>query len=74
MNICSDRECMMTPDSGTSLLTAPGWALERMKKFLPKEEGCHDDLHFGNITYVIDGIDYDVPSNHFMERYVNVYK
>ncbi len=26
LNICKGRKCMMTPDSGTSLITAPSWA------------------------------------------------
>jgi hypothetical protein len=28
MNICSDRNCTMTPDSGTTFMTMPGWALD----------------------------------------------
>lgn len=35
LNICKDRECMVTPDSGTSLLTAPSWAHEILNKQLP---------------------------------------
>ncbi len=26
LNLCKDRLCMMTPDSGTSLITTPSWA------------------------------------------------
>lgn len=26
LNICKGKKCMVTPDSGTSLLTAPTWA------------------------------------------------
>ena len=28
---------------------------------------------FGNLTFVIDGHDYDVPSHHFMDLYHDVY-
>lgn len=27
LNICKDKDCLITPDSGTSLITAPGWAI-----------------------------------------------
>jgi hypothetical protein len=41
---------------------------------LPYEEGCPNDLDFGDLSFVIDGKDYPIPSHHFMERYYNVYK
>lgn len=28
LNICAGKECLITPDSGTSLITAPGWAIK----------------------------------------------
>ncbi len=76
LNICRGRYggCMMTPDSGTSLLTAPTWALSRLEEVLPQEEGCSNIHKFGTLTYVINGIDYDVPSHHFMAAYQDVYE
>jgi cathepsin D len=37
LNICKGRAggCMMTPDSGTSLLTTPSWALPMLEAVLP---------------------------------------
>jgi hypothetical protein len=65
---------MMTPDSGTSLLTAPSWALPILEEVLPQEENCNNKHKFGSLTFVIDGIDYDVPSHHFMDIYNDVYE
>jgi hypothetical protein len=65
---------MMTPDSGTSLLTVPSWALPRLEEVLPQEEGCTNKHKFGTLTFVVDGIDYNVPSHHFMDVFHNVYR
>ena len=62
----------MTPDSGTSLITFPSWAIDTAFEQLPYEEDCKDDMHFGDLIFVIDDIEYAVPSHHFMERYYNV--
>ncbi len=76
LNICKGRAggCMMTPDSGTSLLTTPSWALPMLEAVLPQEENCNNKHKFGSLTFVIDGIDYDVPSHHFMDFYKDVYE
>ena len=63
---------MVTPDSGTSLLTAPTWAYTILNDALPYEKGCKSKFDFGALTYVIDGVDYDLPSHHYMERYTSV--
>ena len=65
---------MVTPDSGTSLITAPTWAMNAIRSNLPFVENCINDTSFGNLTFVIDGINYDLPSHHFMERYMNVFE
>eukprot|EP00350_Pseudokeronopsis_sp_OXSARD2_P010015 CAMPEP_0170551034 /NCGR_PEP_ID=MMETSP0211-20121228/9050_1 /TAXON_ID=311385 /ORGANISM="Pseudokeronopsis sp., Strain OXSARD2" /LENGTH=170 /DNA_ID=CAMNT_0010857933 /DNA_START=672 /DNA_END=1184 /DNA_ORIENTATION=- len=72
--LCDVKRCMVTPDSGTTLLTAPSWAIEAIKNALPYEEDCKSDTQFANLTFVIDGVDYDLPSHHFMERYTNVFE
>jgi hypothetical protein len=64
---------MITPDSGTSLLTVPSWAYNHVNSLLPYEYGCLNKTGFGTIVYVIDGIDYALPSHHFMELYENVF-
>ena len=74
MNLCAGKTCMITPDSGTSLLTAPKWALTIIESILPQKEDCIDPNTFGTLSYVIDGIDYTIPSHHFMSLYTDVYQ
>jgi cathepsin D len=64
---------MVTPDSGTSLLTVPSWAYAHINSILPFKYDCKAKTDFGNLTYVIDGIEYALPSHHFMEIYKNVF-
>jgi hypothetical protein len=54
-------------------LTVPSWAYDTINDALPYEENCEDKFHFGMLTYVIDGIEYSLPSHHYMERYLNVF-
>ena len=55
-------------------MTAPSWAFDILEDKLPYKEDCSDKTQFGTITFVINGINYDIPSHHYMERYVNVYE
>lgn len=65
-----DKVCYVTPDSGTSFSTMPAWAEPAIREALPrKTENCKSDGDFGTLTYVIDDVEYDVPSAHFMEIY-----
>lgn len=40
LNICEGRTCMITPDSGTSLMTAPTWAYNELLSALPQVDDC----------------------------------
>ena len=64
----------MTPDSGTSLLTAPTWAYSILDEALPYSSDCASKHDFGSLTYVIDGVEYNLPSHHYMERYTSVFE
>lgn len=74
LGLCQDRKCLITPDSGTSLLTVPSWAFGKINEALPYDEGCESKFDFGHLTYVIDDVEYSLPSHHFMERYTNVFE
>jgi hypothetical protein len=69
LGLCDWKSCTVTPDSGTSYSTMPTWAMEDAEKLLPLKEDCKSDHKFGTLTYVIDGVDYDISSSHFMERF-----
>jgi Eukaryotic aspartyl protease len=71
LNICKDKVCLVTPDSGTSLSTMPEWAISILYDHT-YEDGisCADgyEQQQGDLTYVINGVDYPIPSNHWNER------
>jgi hypothetical protein len=71
LGICDGKDCIVTPDSGTSYSTMPSWAMQDAQKMLPLKEDCRSDHNFGTLTYTIDGVDYDISSSHFMERFKN---
>jgi len=76
LGLCGDDTdpCRFTPDTGTSLLTFPSWAKKQFKKDHPNWENgedCTSEFAYGDLTYVINGIDYTIPANHWMERTVN---
>ena len=58
-------ECLITPDSGTSYLTLPTWAYYLAGSDFIFENECNDVTKFGTLTYVIDGINYDLPPEHW---------
>lgn len=47
----------------------PSWAMNNAEKMLPLKENCMNDHSFGTMQYTIDGVDYSIPSSHFMERF-----
>jgi hypothetical protein len=66
---------MMTPDSGTSFITFPSWAYNEFKTFTDfnihdHEAPCtwEEYLDIAELTLVVDGIDYSIPSHHWFER------
>lgn len=69
----SGKKCLFTPDSGTSLITMPGWAFRQFSSEHGKRAACSvgDEYGFGDMTFTINGVDYDIPSHHWMERDVS---
>ena len=60
---------MLTPDTGTSLLTFPSWAMEKFDEDYPAYANgipCESEFVHGDLNYVIDGVDYLIPSHHWM--------
>jgi len=76
LGLCGDegKECLVTPDSGTSLSTMPSWALEKFhSNFDPIKVECDegDDFLQEDLVFVIDGVDYAVPSHHWYNRSID---
>ena len=47
---CFDKDCLITPDSGTSLMTVPSWAYCDVKLQMPYKENCESKNDFGILT------------------------
>jgi len=65
---------MVTPDSGTSLSTMPKWAFTKFEKATyPKRSPCGLDSEqsFDDLVFVINGVDYPIPSHHWNERTID---
>ena len=63
--------CLVCPDSGTSMATFPeGHYDDFVSEFGKVEVSCSEDdaLSFPEITYVINGIDYVISSHHWITR------
>lgn len=69
----SGANCTICPDSGTSLLTFPPAALKEFNKKYGDTVDCTEDefLKLPELTYVIDGIEYGLPSHHWASRKTN---
>ena len=74
LGLCDNGvNCLFTPDTGTSLLTFPAAEMHAFEEAHPewkKSSGntCESEHVFGELTYVINGIEYPIPSSHWMER------
>ena len=62
--------CTVCPDSGTSFLTFPEEHNTVFQGLYGGSTDCieGEELQFPDLTYVIGGIDYVVPSHHWIRR------
>ena len=63
---CDKRKCLVTVDSGTSHLAVPTWAYEKLSGKIPvrtKGVPCKESEEFGELTYIINGIEYPIANN-----------
>ena len=65
--------CLVCPDSGTSLATFPEGHFNHFQKDYGDKVDCEmgQELNFPDITYVINGINYDMPSHHWVRRTID---
>ena len=71
LGLCTEeRNCLITPDSGTSLITFPSWAYELFEDEYGDAVDCEEGYEYkqGDITFVIGGDSYSLPSHHWNER------
>ena len=53
LGLCDDQDCLITPDSGTSCITFPTWARDKVKNLLPEDEPCESDTQYKTLTFEI---------------------
>lgn len=60
--VCQSKECLITFDSGTSLMSVPKWATANFAEHgIPTSDNivkCNSEKDFGDMTLVIGGKDY----------------
>lgn len=71
LNICEGKdECLITFDSGTSLMSVPSFAFKKMiKNHIPTAHSgveCNSKNDFGDFTFVINGKDYNLTPDEWM--------
>ena len=68
--VCEGRECLITFDSGTSLMSLPKFAEEKLaQQQIPTFDSlqkCEDNAQFGDLTFVIGGKDYSLKADEWM--------
>mmetsp|Transcript_22280 Transcript_22280/g.34459 ORF Transcript_22280/g.34459 Transcript_22280/m.34459 type:complete len:147 (+) Transcript_22280:922-1362(+) len=69
--VCQGRsECLITFDSGTSLMSVPQFAAQKLvKQKVPLSNfilPCENQQQFGDLTLVINGIDYTLTNDEWM--------
>ena len=71
LGLCTpDRNCLVTPDSGTATITFPSWAFNKFEKEYGASLDCDEGWEYkqGDMTFVIGGKNYSVPSHHWNQR------
>ena len=66
--------CLVCPDSGTSMATFPeGHHEDFEKRFGMNHVSCAegDELSYPSLTYVINGTEYEMPSHHWISRSID---
>jgi hypothetical protein len=57
------------------MMLAPTWAFNIIDPQMPYSSNCQEEDYengYGTLTFVLDGIDYDIPSTHWMKHYSDV--
>jgi hypothetical protein len=74
MHICGNNnqeKCLITVDSGTSEMTMPSWALKKVIGRMPLKNNpmvCKNQTDFGDLTFVINGFEYTLPNDDWVNK------
>jgi len=78
MNICGNpgqATCLITVDSGTSEITMPSWAIKKVIGKMPLKQSpmkCKNQTDFGDLTFVINGFEYTLPNDDWVEKSIDI--
>jgi len=75
LNICNGTQCLITVDSGTSEMTMPSWAIKKVIGHIPLKNNaikCKNQTGIGDLTFVINGFEYTLPNDDWVEKTVSV--
>jgi saccharopepsin len=78
MHICGkpgQSQCLLTVDSGTSEMTMPSWAIKKVIGKMPLKNNamkCNNVTQFGDLTFVINGFEYTLPNDDWVEKTVEI--
>ena len=76
MNIFTNpgqAKCLITVDSGTSEMTMPNWAIKKVIGKMPLKTNsmrCSRPQEFGDLTFVINGFEYTLPNDDWIEKVI----
>ena len=62
--------CLVCPDSGTTFMTFPKAHFDQFDKKYGNSVSCDagEELNYPDLTYIIEGVHYILPSHHWIER------
>jgi cathepsin D len=70
LNMCEGKSCLITFDSGTSLMSFPTWGAQKLvENKIPTANNivpCNNHAQFGDMTLVINGKDYVLSNEEWM--------
>ena len=71
LGICkaANKSCIITMDSGTTYMSMPSWAYQKLEGVYPTESvpvECTSIEQFGSITWVINGVPYTLTAKEWI--------
>ena len=70
LNVCEENRCLITFDSGTSLMSMPTFETKILSEkgipTLQETKKCKSEKQFGSLTFIIGGKKYELSNGEWM--------